>query len=200
MVRLGGSLDPTRTKYGENIMAQNASATIICHPAVSYCNMAAVIVVDINGVLGEVTKRRASTDRDCIFLPSGQRFYLNTAAESFLKSLCSRGFPLVLWTSRLRKNARPIENLPPIKNIPFIAMLHGEDCAHANGNGYHPIKRVSYLRERLPPHLKESEIVLIDDSPKYIETDPKSRIVCCETYRAEEDNYWNLQDILESHI
>ena len=162
--------------------------------------MTVVVVVDINGVLGEVTKKRTSTDRGFIYLPSGQRFYLNTSAEYFLRSLYSRGLPLVLWTSRLRKNAKPIEDLPPIKDIPFVTMLHGEDCSHTKNGGYHPVKKVAYLRERLPEHLKDAEIILIDDSPRYIETDTGSHVICCETYKAEEDNYWNLQEILERLI
>ena len=164
--------------------------------------MSTVVVIDINGVLGEVTKKKCtySTDRGYIMLPSGQRFYLNTAAEYFLNALYSNGYPLVLWTSRLRKNARPIETLPPIKNIPFITMLHGEDCSQDKYNGYHPIKKVSHLRERLPQELRDAEIVFIDDSPKYVETDAKSRVVRCETYKAEEDNYWNLQEILSRGI
>lgn len=155
-----------------------------------------VIVVDINGVLGEVSKKCIPNNGKGILLPSGQRFYLNSAAQYFLETLSNSGYPLVLWTSRLYKNARPIEDTPSISNTPFIMMLHGENCIQTKYGGFHPIKRVSTLRERLSKDLKDAEIIFVDDSPRYVETDGMSEVIMCETYKAEEDNYWNLQEVL----
>ena len=157
---------------------------------------ASVVVVDINGVLGDVSnKKAAGRPKADAMLPSGQYFYLNPNSQMFLRTL-ERTVPLVLWTSRLRKNAGPIEHLPAIKDTRFIAMMHGEDCVKTRVGGYHPVKRVGTLRERLPPDLRNASIIFVDDSPKYVETDGNSSVLYCESYTAAEDNSWNLEEIV----
>jgi hypothetical protein len=151
-----------------------------------------VVVLDINGVLGEVAKKDANAGG--VLLPSRQRFFMNTATPYFLENLISHGYLLVLWTSRLSKNAKPIEDLPQIKNTPFVLKLHGENCKRRVK--YHPVKSVSNLREKLPSNLQDAEIIFVDDSPEYVTTDDRSRVIACETYRAKQDTYQNLQDIL----
>jgi len=153
--------------------------------------MPVVVVIDINGVLGDVRKKKVPDRSVDAMLPSGQYFYLNPRARSFLERL--EGYPLVLWTSRLKKNARPIEQLPQIRDTGFITMLHGEDCIR---RGWHPIKQVWRLREKLPAEFRDSTILFVDDSPEYIETDQDSRVLCCESYSAQEGNDSNLEQIV----
>lgn len=158
-----------------------------------------LVVIDINGVLGEVTKKKIeSRETADAILPSGQRFYLNPYSKWFLDTLMDNlgASSLILWTSRLRKNARPIEQIAPMCYTHFVTMLHGEDCVQNKDVGYHPVKQVSVLRDRLPPWLKDETIIFVDDSPKYVETDIKSFVLGCESYSAKDDNHWNLEEII----
>ena len=144
-----------------------------------------LVVVDINGVLGQVTKGRVPKTGTCARLPSGQKFYMNPEAPEFLDTLRRAGIPLVMWTSRLRKNAEPIEELPEFASRAryFMDMMHGEDCARVCGD-FHPHKRASILRRRLAGQIDNVRLYFVDDSPDYIELDGKSEVVKCPTYEA----------------
>lgn len=157
--------------------------------------MGEVVVIDINGVLGEVSKTRPPSGRlpDAV-LPSGQKFYMNPEAQAFLDTLRGRGHTLVLWTSRLRKNAAPIEAL---LHGQFEMRLHGEDCRRYAGS-FHPVKSAKTLRRLLGGYFRDSQVVFVDDSPQYIELDAKSRVLQCATYTAAADNRENLSIILNT--
>jgi hypothetical protein len=93
----------------------------------------------------------------------------------------------------MAKNAKPIENAYPLNSIPFLNMLHGEDCTTLR-DSFHPIKRAASLRSFLPVGAR---IVFIDDSPQYIELDGNSEVIRCETYRAAENNCANLHNVAD---
>ena len=156
--------------------------------------MSVVVVLDINGVLGEVTKRRADKRKDYIMLPSGQKFYENPSAITFLSWLKYSGRPVALWTSRLLKNAAPIEALELLADFPFVVKLHGEDCTETRN--FHPIKKASVLRKKLPLDMQKAKLMFVDDSPEYVEIDQNSAIYACKTYTTVDPNSSkNLEDI-----
>lgn len=164
-----------------------------------------VVVVDINGVLGDVRKlRMALSGRtpDVFLCQSNQLFYWRPGAREFLERL--RAIPdvcLVLWTSRLRKNAAPIEAQLNASRI-FTAMLHGEDCFERRDD-FHPVKDVRTLR-RYYAEVRGATIAFVDNKPEYVATDTASFVVPCGTYdssknRAPEEEERELARVA-SHI
>ena len=158
--------------------------------------MCIVVVLDINGVLGIVTKVRMFNKTPDAVLPSKQYFYQRDYVEATFKSISDaigHNGRIVIWTSRLRKNAEPIERLLPHKYI--SAYFHGEDCP--TNIGFHPIKNAKNLRYKLG--IPESDhIIFVDDSPKYIMGDDNSSIVAVETCNESLDRL-NIDTILK-HI
>ena len=147
-----------------------------------------VVVVDINGVLGDVRKLRsavAGRTPDAFLCSSNQVFYWRPGAHEFLKRI--KAIPevcLVLWTSRLRKNAAPIEaQIRDLPGMQFHAMLHGEDCHARDRSGFHPIKDVRTLR-RYYAEVGSAIIAFVDDKPQFVATDVGSFVLSCATYDA----------------
>lgn len=138
-----------------------------------------IVILDINGVLGEVSKNRHKALPDA-YLPSGQVFYRNPYAFTFLESLFRLCPNVVLWTSRKKCNAEKIESL--FSDFKFRTKLHLEDCnSYA---GWHPIKDVAVLRERLCLPVT-TPITFIDDNPQYIRLDENSGIIHCPSFAVE---------------
>ena len=149
-----------------------------------------LLVIDINGILGDVRKRLVHTRKRSYDakLPSGQFFYLHPYADLFLWTLVERGYKLILWTSRTRHNAEPIEKL--LFPIPFIDAFHGEDCPTVKD--FKPVKDVRCLRR-----LYREDIAFIDDSPESIVLDDRSTTIRCKSYDAEVDNWQDLMHVLD---
>lgn len=144
-----------------------------------------VVVIDINGVLGDVRKlAHAVSGRtpDAFLYHSNQVFYWRPGAQAFLQRLkAMSNVHLVLWTSRLRKNAAPIESQLNASRI-FTAMLHGEDCFERRDE-FHPVKDVRTLR-RYYAEVRNATIVFVDNKPQYVSTDTASFVLPCVTYDA----------------
>lgn len=99
--------------------------------------MATVFVLDINGVVGEVSRRRVRNRTDGIQLPNDQVFYPNPMAPTFLQYMVQIRAPLVLWTSRMAKRKTHRECLS-IKQHPL--------------SQYAPRRGLHYIERFLPSH------------------------------------------------
>lgn len=157
-----------------------------------------VVVIDVNGVLGDVRKMRAALSGrtpDAFLCSSNQVFYWRPGAVEFLKRLKSiPNICLVLWTSRLRKNAAPIEAQLQASQY-FHAMLHGEDCEERR-DGFHPLKDVRILR-RYFEEIRNAVIAFVDDKPQYVSLDPASFAVRCATYDAADSDCSDADQVAE---
>lgn len=147
-----------------------------------------LLVLDINGVLGDVRKRSAPTVRHRVpdlTLPNGQPFYLRPSARYFMERCHSLG-TVALWTARKEINARPIENyLEELGCLrPHDVRMHGEDCGLIVN--FHPIKDVCALRLKYP-QFKDEYVIFVDDSPENIMADPHSSLFPVHTYTAMKD-------------
>lgn len=159
-----------------------------------------IIVLDINGVLADVRKRSC---RDCahdLTIPSGQRVYMRPRLHEFcdaLRMLCGDTSEIVLWTSRKRVNAEPIERLLADEyGLRAKAYLHGEDCRHMVG--FHPVKDAATVR-RIMRREGSCRVVFVDDSPERIRLDRDSTAIRVRTYdAADRDRTWSgLGDVIE---
>lgn len=131
-----------------------------------------IVVLDLNGVLVDVRRYEdpAIIERaPDIILPNRQKAYLNPHAKEFVDWLADANVHVVLYTSRTRNNAAPIEKaiaaLCPL--FKPVLMLHQEDCDGTDG--WRPIKSAeAVLRhlERLDP--KAEDITFVDDHPDRI--------------------------------
>ena len=134
-----------------------------------------IIVLDLNGVLVDVrryedpiiTKRPPD-----IVLPNRQKAYLNPFAKEFIDWLTDANVMVVLYTSRTRNNAAPIEHMishicPQFKPV---LMLHQEDCDGMDG--WRPLKSSDVVMNHLgPPNpdgIRTEDIVFVDDHPDRI--------------------------------
>lgn len=144
-------------------------------------------VLDINGVLADVRKKsapRVPYDPD-LTIPSGQAVYMRPRVSLFCERLSDivENHPeikVVVWTSRLKANAEPIERyLRDRYGLEAQAYLHGEDCR--SYCGYHPQKSAAVLRELVP---EAGHVVFVDDSPKRLALDPDSEAIEVPTYDA----------------
>jgi hypothetical protein len=144
-----------------------------------------VVVIDINGVLGDVRRLyQACSGRtpDVFLCESSQVFYLRPGAKEFLKRLKAiPGISLILWTSRLRRNAAPIEAELKASQF-FHATMHGEDCFDKR-DSFHPVKDVRTIR-RYYAEIRNATIAFLDNKPQYLNTDTASFFIPCGTYDA----------------
>lgn len=123
-----------------------------------------IVVLDLNGILADIRRREAPVVRSRmpdVVLPNGQKAYLHPRAGDFLRWLSNLNdsVDVITYTSRLRRNAEPVESLltslmkgnPTVqrpnnhhRHAPlFMAKLHGEDCKPAGTNRddpFHPVK------------------------------------------------------------
>lgn len=153
-----------------------------------------LIVLDINGVLGDVRKPRDMVVRHRapdVFLPNRQPFYLRKNAGWFMQQ-CYHFAHVALWTSRTRHNAWPIEDY--FVNCGFLhsstLCMHGEDCR--SSVNFRPIKEAAILRQKYPQFARE-HIVFVDDSPQKIELDGNSEIVEVHTFNALKEGVFDYE-------
>lgn len=144
-----------------------------------------LIVLDINGVLGDVRKRTAITVRHRspdVILPTRQPFYLRPNAPHFIAK-CNVLGAVALWTSRKEVNAAPIEKYLEVHDCitSDTIRMHGEDCGLVVD--FHPIKDACVLRLKYPQY-KNEHIIFVDDSPDNIMLDANSEIIPVRTYNA----------------
>lgn len=141
-------------------MGERAAATVM------------VVVLDLNGVLVDVRRyeEQAVTRRaPDIVLPNRQKAYLNPCAKEFIDWLTGASVDVVLYTSRTKNNAAPIERAisdmcPCFK--PAL-MLHQEECDGTSG--WRPTKTVEAVLAGLRrPELKAEDVVFVDDHPNSI--------------------------------
>jgi len=160
---------------------------------------AAVVVLDINGVLADVRKKHAARPA-CrhfdLMLPSGQPVYFRPGIET-LATYLTNNFRerTVLWTSRKAENAFPIENeLYYRYGFRFARYLHGEDCACVVH--YHPLKDANTLFRIMNLSPQKDVVVFVDDHVDRIDAGSRQRqqqkqnnvvLVPIETYDAKVD-------------
>jgi hypothetical protein len=165
------------------------------------------IVLDINGVLADVRKMRAppvSSSLQCdLVIPSGQKVYMRPDIDLLFKFFYAYRdrMQIVLWTSRKKVNAKPIENLLRERyGFEPSLYLHGEDCK--DHFGYHPGKNSSIVRREM--RLKNTDqIIFVDDSPERIIADANTRIVkmktfCCSYATSEGEDRLELAKVASS--
>ena len=154
-----------------------------------------LIVLDINGVLGEVRKSRVAHKVPDVVLPTRQVFYSRPDVGFFLWT-CSLKGPVALWTSRKQVNAAPIEQyLKDKQKLGHDTIcLHGEDCPRVIN--FRPIKDVSILRRKYPQYAKE-HVIFVDDSPEKIILDSNSQIVKVQTYNAGDSCYASFSETID---
>ena len=109
-----------------------------------------VLVLDINGVLADVRKRRERRPwgrQPDLVLHNGQPVYLRPGVAAFLAAVSRLRAQSVLWTSRRAENARPIEELLSVVAPEWrpTNCLHGEDCRYTRN--FKPQKDSRTLRE-----------------------------------------------------
>lgn len=147
-----------------------------------------IIVLDINGVVADVRRREAVAVRgrapDAV-LPNGHKVYLHPRVDRFLKWLSAlEHVSVVTYTSRLQRNAEPIESLIGETHIKPIARLYGEDCMPAGtdrNDPFHPIKTIDAVLSRVAS--QPSDILFVDDHPSRIKTGGAA-VVQVRTYDA----------------
>jgi len=146
-------------------------------------SLPSIVVVDINGVLGDVCRFPVQGRKADVMLANGQYFYMRPGAVKFIDGLIdlvglSR---IIVWTSRVRRNAMPIERLFEEElALHFQHTLHGEDCAEYVG--YHPIKNVEVIRKCIGA--KNAHIVFVDNHPDFVKVDDNSTVLHTMTYDA----------------
>lgn len=135
-----------------------------------------LLVLDMNGLLADVRKTSAPIVHHRpadLVLPNRQRVYLNPTCGECIQSLFTMpNSKVVMFTSRLRKNALPVEQLLRA-NFPLyqpFASLYGEHCdAVCPNEPLHPMKTLdAVLRHTKLPDLKPSDVVFMDDHPHRI--------------------------------
>lgn len=143
------------------------------------------VALDLNGLLVDVRRREAPSvvgrAPDAV-LPNGQKAYLHPRREAFLAALAGLpGVSIVLYTSRLRRNAEPIEQLlaRDIEGVLRIERsLYGEQCAPPGpAERFHPRKIARFVR----PDTRN--VVFVDDHPSRIIADG-ARVVAARSYDA----------------
>lgn len=147
------------------------------------------IVLDINGVLANVRKKSDGApdgvEHDLV-IPSGQRVYMRPHLLEFCNYLHNitrdnPGIKVVMWTSRKRVNAEPIERYLSDKYRldPFL-YLHGEDCEQLSG--FHPVKDSEILKRKM--RYNAGHVVFVDDAPERIKLDCHSETLGVNSYDA----------------
>lgn len=138
-----------------------------------------VIVLDMNGVLLDIRKRHESgipRRKVDIFLPNGQRVYMRPGAKDVFEKI-ARNVPnarIVIYTSRLAKNAKYIEDfLQPELGRWVCVLLHGEDCLKPQWSdnrheSFKPRKTTQRVISALNYTCQESDLVFVDDHPNHI--------------------------------
>jgi hypothetical protein len=131
-----------------------------------------IIVLDLNGVLFDVRRlesaRVAGRPPDVV-LPNRQKAYVRPGCFGFLKSLAGIPCTLVLFTSRLRKNAEPIEGFLG-RSLTASIGLYGEDCDRTCEELRRPVKSARVVAGRLGRPLGAKEnMVFVDDHPERID-------------------------------
>ena len=138
-------------------------------------NSGKIVVLDANGVFVDVRRHEAPIvahrAADAV-LPNGQKAYFHPQAVAFLEALrelCElRGASLVLFTSRLRKNAMPI-----VERMGFDprGCLFGEDCGGrvVPDDSVHPMKSAAAVLARLGlPNYRANDLLFVDDHPERV--------------------------------
>lgn len=169
--------------------------------------MAMIIVLDLNGVLVDVRRYEDPVISDRtpdIVLPNRQKAYFNPHAKEFIDWLTDANVRTVLYTSRTRVNAAPIEKAISDMCPTFKAalLLHQEDCDGMDG--WRPIKSSAAILRSLPKSAAE-DIVFVDDHPERIKLLGASyvRVNRYDALRADpndsqcdiRDAMWKLYDI-----
>lgn len=159
-----------------------------------------VLVLDINGVLACIPRHSVHpkpTIKHDLVLPSNQKVYIRPHMEEFISFIKDRGCYLVMWTSRKKVNAEPIEAFLHSKyGLSASMYLHGEDCIETRD--FHPVKDSRILRKLLPAHLRSSKIIFVDDESYRIKGDSRTIRINAETFDArnpsegEEDKVYKL--------
>lgn len=131
-----------------------------------------IIVLDLNGVLVDVRRYDdppvTARDPD-IILPNRQKAYLNPCAKEFIDWLTDADVTVVLYTSRTKANASPIEQsiFAMCPNFKPALLLHQEDCDGMDG--WRPIKSSRVVLKAFRMDQSESsDIVFVDDHPEKI--------------------------------
>ena len=166
-----------------------------------------VLVLDINGVLAYVPRHSAypkPTIKHDLVLPSSQKVYIRPCMEELISFIKDRGCYIVLWTSRKRINAKPIEDyLKSRYGLDASLYLHGEDCKETRD--FHPLKDSVILRKLLSSQLRSSKIIFVDDESFRIKGDSRTIRINAESFHPtdetsledEEDKVYKLAQQIE---
>lgn len=150
-----------------------------------------VVVIDINGVMADVRKKAERKPRKLqpdLFIPSGQAVFIRphlTEFSNYIRNMQSHpgsNVKFVLWTSRKKVNAEPIEKyFSHNYDLQFVRYFHGEDCDEYDG--FHPIKNVRVIRSKMNLNPLTS-VIFVDNSPEKIRLDDHSIVVSVHTFDA----------------
>lgn len=162
------------------------------------------VVLDMNGIFADFRRREARpvTDVEPIaVLNNGHKVYLHPQAGKFLQWVSDLpNVKVITYTSRLKKNAEPVELLLR-KFFSPIARLYGEDCKPAGtlrDEPYHPVKTLGAVisaiaaynlklyagrHEQPPLAINPHSVIFVDDHPQRIESGG-AHVVHAKTYDA----------------
>lgn len=153
-----------------------------------------VVVLDINGVLANVRKRYSTPVPSGVFskkeiyqMPNGQMVYLRPGALDFIRAIRSVDVFLIIWTSRLYKNALPVvqwlnscfqHNFETTLGI-CDAMMTGEDCLQIERSeregGPLLIKSIKSVRHKFQISISSlMHVFFVDDEPNNLSLDEYS--------------------------
>ena len=138
--------------------------------------MLVVGVLDINGVLADVRKISSARVRNKspdLVLPNGQHVHYRPEMIKLYRHIERQCDTIIIFTSRLRKNAMPIIEDMSRKfgiKIPRL-ILCGEDCKYRSDNEpWRPVKDTETVLCALENVLsvKPTSVTFIDDNPERI--------------------------------
>jgi len=163
--------------------------------------MTVTVVLDINGVLADVRKKSESVPDGIghdLVIPSGQRVYM----RPHLLELCNYLYNItlhdpkvkvVMWTSRKKINAEPIEEFLASKfGLKPSVYLHGDDCKQFSG--FHPVKDAHILRRNMGCEV--GHVVFVDDAPERIKLDHGSEAIRVKSFDATKPDNGELVKVI----
>jgi hypothetical protein len=158
-----------------------------------------IVVLDLNGVLMDVRRleapKVAGRPPDAV-LPNRQKAYSRPWCREFLDQLRDLECTPVLFTSRLRRNAVPVEQAIGDDLIPAVR-LYGEDCeGTCPDEPWRPLKSAAAVLHRLDGG-GDRQLLFVDDNPDRIDLGlpggGQAQVLRVATYDAGRDSTFDAQ-------
>ena len=156
------------------------------------------VVLDLNGVLADVRKKDSPAvmhRQPDVVLLNGQKVYVHPHAEEFLSWVSNiMGVRVVTYTSRLERNAVPVEQFIGSRMsaagytafVPDVRLYQADCSMVTQHNGEtRPLKLMSTVRDKGQSH---GRVIFVDDHPERIVMRPgEAMIVNTRTFNAAEE-------------